>query len=101
MTIGSDLGNPYVSPGISMSREMALHVEAGVPPWAVLRMATSDAADLLGIGDRTGRIAQGREADVAFLADDPITDIANAARVESILNNGALLSAAELKGDAS
>jgi imidazolonepropionase-like amidohydrolase len=96
MTIGTDLGNPYVAPGVSMSREMALHVEAGVPAWAVLRMATSDAADILGIGERTGRIAEGKEADVAFLAADPSADVANAARVRAILNNGALLQAADL-----
>jgi imidazolonepropionase-like amidohydrolase len=99
MTIGSDLGNPYVSPGVSMSREMALHAEAGIPAWAILRMATTDAADLLGIGDRTGHIAEGFEADVAFFVADPSTDIANVAEVHAALNDGVLLLAVDLKGE--
>ena len=61
MTIGTDQANPWVAPGISVSREMALHQQAGIPAWAVLRMATSDAARLLG-ARRTHRRAAARTA---------------------------------------
>ena len=100
MTIGDDFGNPYVPPGASVAREMALHVEAGIPVWAVLRMATCDAADILRIGDRTGRIARGLEADVVFLTADPVADVTNAARVHAVLNNGRFLPAGDLRGGA-
>jgi imidazolonepropionase-like amidohydrolase len=69
-------------------RELALHVQAGIPVWAVLRMATSRNADMLGIGDRTGRIAPGLEADVTFLDGDPVADIAQAGKVYAVLSNG-------------
>jgi imidazolonepropionase-like amidohydrolase len=98
MTIGDDFGNPYVAPGASVAREMALHVEAGIPAWAVLRMATCNAADILRIGDRTGRIARGLEADVVFLTADPAADVMNAARVHAVLNNGRFLPAEDLRG---
>jgi imidazolonepropionase-like amidohydrolase len=82
--------------GASYVRELALHTDAGIPRWAVLRMATSGSADLLGVGDRTGRIAPGFEADIVFLTADPSRDIANAGKVHGVLNDGDFFSFAEL-----
>jgi hypothetical protein len=84
MMIGTDGGGggPYYA------RELALHQQAGIPVWAILRMATSGAADLLGIGNRTGRIEPGFEADLVFLNADPSVDISNATQVYGVLNNG-------------
>jgi imidazolonepropionase-like amidohydrolase len=84
MMIGTDGtgGGPYYS------FELGLHQEAGIPVWAILRMATSGATQILGIGDRTGRIEPGLEADVVFLTADPVVDIANAAKVHAVLDNG-------------
>jgi imidazolonepropionase-like amidohydrolase len=81
------------------ARELSLHVQAGIPNWAVLRMATCGAADILGIGTRTGRIAPGYEADVTFLDGDPATDISHAAKVFGVMNNGNYLEVADLLVD--
>jgi len=70
------------------ARELALHVEAGISKWAVLRMATSKSAELLGISDRTGRISSGLEADIVFLKSNPITDISNVRDVAFVIANG-------------
>jgi imidazolonepropionase-like amidohydrolase len=91
MTIGTDQANPFVAPGISMAREMALHQQAGIPPWAVLRMATVDAARLIGVGDRTGALKPGLEADILFIAADPRPDLNRVAEVRAVVNNGTLL----------
>jgi imidazolonepropionase-like amidohydrolase len=92
MMIGTDGhgGSPYYA------RELELHVQAGIPVWAVLRMATSGAADILGIGHRVGRIQAGYEADVVFLQADPVTDIGSAGKVYGVLDNGVLRLASEL-----
>lgn len=92
MMIGTDGhgGSPYYA------RELALHVQAGIPKWDVLQMATSDAADILGIGDRTGRLAEGYEADIVILAADPLADVANVLKVHAVVNNGLLLTPGEL-----
>lgn len=92
MMIGTD--GPGGGP--SYARELALHTEAGIPQWVVLRMATSGAADLLGVGGRTGRIQPGLEADIVFLTADPSRHIANAGQVHGVLNNGAFFSFADL-----
>ena len=90
MTIGTDQANPFIAPGISVAREMALHQSAGIPAWAVLRMATSDAAHILGLGARTGALRAGLEADIVFIAADPRSDLIRVADVRWVINNGAL-----------
>jgi len=97
LTIGTDQANPFVAPGYDTIAEMRLHQEAGIPPWAILRMATSQAAETLQMQDRIGRIARGMEADIVFVDADPTIDIANAGRTRAVLINGALHDAAALR----
>ena len=48
---------------------------AGLTTPEVLRAATSDCADALGLGGVTGRIAENHAADMLFVEGDPLTDI--------------------------
>jgi len=88
MTIGTDMNNPFVVPGASLAREMQLHAQAGIPNWAVLRMATSEAARALGMAQRTGRLRPGLEADIVFLSADPSVDLAAVAAPVGVLADG-------------
>lgn len=88
MSLGTDMNNPWVAPGASYLRELQLHADAGLQPWDILRLATSDGAAALGVGDRTGRLAEGMEADVVFLADDPRQNIGHVASAVLILDDG-------------
>jgi imidazolonepropionase-like amidohydrolase len=97
LTIGTDLANPFMSPGYDLHTEMRLHQETGIPAWAVLRMATSDAAETLQLSDRIGRLAPGMEADVVFVGEDPTTDIANVGDTRAVLIDGAYHDAATLR----
>lgn len=92
MMIGTDGagGSTYYA------QELALHVKAGIPAWEVLRMSTSNAADALGMGHRTGRLLPGYEADIVFLTADPLADPLNAAKVYGVLDNGRFLATAKL-----
>jgi len=78
------------------TRELQLHVEAGIPVWDVLRLSTSLGAQRVGLGERTGRIAVGLEADVVFLKGDPVTEIGNVKRVDTVITNGRAYSFDEL-----
>lgn len=95
MTIGTDMANPYVAPGASVAREMALHAEAGVPTWQVLRMATSDPARILGLDQRLGRLAPGMEADIVFLGADPVASVEAVGDVRLVVVDGVALEAVE------
>jgi imidazolonepropionase-like amidohydrolase len=50
----------------------AVAVAQGIDADRVLRAMTRDAADLLGVGDRLGTIAAGKQADLAVFAGDPL-----------------------------
>lgn len=92
MMIGTDGGG-----GVLYGREMELHREAGIATWDVLRMATSEAADIMGLGDRVGRIEEGYEADLVILDADPLVDVRAVDRVHAVINNGKLLKPSELR----
>jgi imidazolonepropionase-like amidohydrolase len=50
----------------------ALAVAAGVPEDLVLAAITREAADLLGVGETLGTLAEGKRADLAIFAGDPL-----------------------------
>jgi imidazolonepropionase-like amidohydrolase len=52
--------------------QAAAAVARGIDPDHVLRAMTRDAADILGVGDRLGTIAPGKQADLAVFAGDPL-----------------------------
>lgn len=57
----------------------------GVSPENALKSVTSNAAEILGVGNRVGRLAPGRDADVLILSGAPL---ATTTRVEMTLLDG-------------
>jgi imidazolonepropionase-like amidohydrolase len=55
------------------TRELEWFVKAGMTPTQALATATTTAAELLGLGDRLGRIAPGYLADLVAIEGDPST----------------------------
>jgi len=102
MTVGTDMGNPWIAPGISLHREMQLLVEAGVPVSQVLLAATRNGAQALGAGGRVGRIAEGHEADLVVLKANPLEDITHTSGIHAVVLDGRFLdqaALAQLKGE--
>ena len=70
--------------GAGLHRELALMVQAGFTPAEALQAATSTAARVCGVQDRTGRIAPGLQADLVLVDGNPlerITDLRRASLV--------------------
>jgi imidazolonepropionase-like amidohydrolase len=57
------------------TRELGWFVRAGLTPEQALATATTTAADLVGAGDRLGRVAPGSLADLVAVEGNPLTDI--------------------------
>ena len=57
LTVGTDANNPWTVPGTSFHRELELLAEAGIPPRAILRMATTHGVRSPGTGARDRRSA--------------------------------------------
>ncbi|MSR01244.1 MAG: amidohydrolase [Gemmatimonadetes bacterium] len=93
---GTDFPNPYVYPGASLHDELALLVKAGLPAAAALRAATSEPARFLGLSDSLGTVAVGKVADLVLLTADPLTDIANTTKIQSVIQGGRVWDRASL-----
>ena len=87
---GSDLPNPYVTPGGALHQELELLVGAGLTPLQAIRAATGGAADILDRDD-IGVLAAGRAADVIVVAGNPAADIRHTRDVRVVVRDGRVL----------
>jgi len=89
VVLGTDAGNPLTFHGASVAAELQAMQDAGLPPAAVLRAATADAAAALGLPDR-GRLVPGAVADLLVLEEDPLQDMRRAARPLFVVRGGVM-----------
>jgi imidazolonepropionase-like amidohydrolase len=72
VTLGSDSGYIWKLYGFAYIREMELLQEAGFHPLEVLRSATIQGAEVLGMDDRIGSIRPGKLADLVVTQYNPL-----------------------------
>jgi len=84
---GTDAGNPGTQYGISMHRELAALVDAGMTPSQALTAATSAPAKVFKLGQR-GRIAKGYKADLLLVDGNPTADILATRRIVEVWKDG-------------
>ncbi len=88
---GADSGiSPWMAHGL-MRNAAAFLVAAGGSIAAAAASATSLAADACGIGDRTGRLRAGLDADILVVGGDLRTDIQRLADVRAVVHRGRLV----------
>jgi imidazolonepropionase-like amidohydrolase len=83
---GADSGTPLNFHG--SLPELELMVKYGMTPLEAIRSATTVAADCLGLGAVTGRIAPGYAADLIAVAGDPAERLQALADLKLVLANG-------------
>lgn len=93
---GTDVSIAYTFPGFSLHDELKLFVEAGFTPLEALQTATTNPALLLGLEKSWGRVAKGYGANFVLLTANPLTDISNTEKIDSVVVHGKLLNRAEL-----
>lgn len=86
---GTDVGNPYCFPGFGIHDELELLVEAGLTPMQALCTATRDAGRFMEMN--VGTVTAGKAADLVVLDADPLADIRNTRRVDSVITRGRLI----------
>jgi imidazolonepropionase-like amidohydrolase len=73
---------------LRLSHELVELVGVGLSELEAIRSATTVAAELLGVDDRTGRVAAGFEADLLVLDRDPLADIGAFQDVLLVMSDG-------------
>lgn len=85
LLIGDDYGATGLDHG-SYADELALYVnEIGIPPVDVIRWATKNGAEAMGLGEQMGTIAEGKLADLLVVDGDPVADITILASPDRLL----------------
>lgn len=85
---GTDTPNPFVVPGVSLHRELALLVAAGLTTKEALAAATRDAAAFVGQSSEWGTVEEGKRADLVLLRADPLAEIGNTRAIVMVFVRG-------------
>ncbi|MFH0945065.1 MAG: CIA30 family protein [Planctomycetota bacterium] len=88
LLVGTDAGNPGTFHGVSVHRELAALVRAGIAPERVLAMATRDAARFLGLGKELGSVRPGFAADLLLVEGNPLRRIEDSGKVVAVIRDG-------------
>jgi imidazolonepropionase-like amidohydrolase len=97
ITVGTDHPSwgEFLS-GFGSHREVQALNLAGIPPAAVLKMATINGARAMGLGDRLGTLEAGKLADLFVIRGNPLQDITATRNVRLVMARGQLHDAGEL-----
>ncbi len=85
MAFGTDAG---VYPHGDNAKQFAVMVRFGMTPMQAIQTATVNSADLMGWGDRVGRLAPGYFADIIAVKDDPIANVKALEKVSFVMKGG-------------
>ena len=88
VVLGADTGLEDHLFGMAEQLELQALVEAGLTPAQAITASTSRAAEFLRL-KHTGALRRGLDADFLVLDGNPLDDIANAARIASVVIKGA------------
>jgi len=81
-------GNGSALAGFGDQRNIELLVEGGFTPVEAIQIATQNGAKLLGLDDRIGSIAAGKQADLVVIDGNPASHIADIEKIELVFKDG-------------
>jgi imidazolonepropionase-like amidohydrolase len=89
MLAGTDVPTTGTFLGFSLHDELVLLMETyKMTPMEALRSATALPAAFLGLDGEVGTIEAGKRADLVLLDADPLADVANTRRIDTVIANG-------------
>ena len=90
---GSDmyLSMPQQTRGQASLRTFDAYSASGMSPLQIIRAATSNAAELLGIQDRVGSLAPGKMADIIAVPGDPFKDVSVLQHATFVMKEGVII----------
>jgi len=83
--------------GYGDQREVELLVEAGFTPLEAIKIASLNGAIFLGIQDKVGSLAIGKQADIMIVNGDPSNNVQDIEKVETVFKDGVGFDSKKLK----
>ncbi|HJS55398.1 MAG TPA: amidohydrolase family protein, partial [Chitinophagaceae bacterium] len=88
VALGTDTGNDFILPGISLHEEMQIMELGGLEPLEIIKMTTHNAAKMLKQLDSLGTVEEGKYADMILLDRNPLDSIGNTLSINRVIKNG-------------
>ena len=95
--IGSDAAHVGTPHGVAMHVEMQMLEDAGLSPATLIRAATRNAAELLGMLDELGTLEDGKQADFLVLDRNPLETIRNVQYINLVVKSGRAIEQSTLR----
>ena len=89
-------GTDQTVPGFSLYREIELYVQAGFTPMEALQAATIVPARVMKLDKELGTVEAGKRADLIIVGANPLDDIHNIRKVQTVVTGGVMYDCAEL-----
>jgi imidazolonepropionase-like amidohydrolase len=89
-------GTDQTVPGFSLYREIELYVQAGFTPMEALQAATIVPARVMKLDKELGTVEAGKRADLIIVGANPLEQIRNIRKVETVVTGGVMYNCAEL-----
>jgi imidazolonepropionase-like amidohydrolase len=99
IVVGSDAGIGPLKPHDVLRTSLVQLAQIGMSPAQALHAITGRAAEVIGLGDRKGRLAPGYDADVLVVDGNPLTDPAAIHRIRAVYVRGTELKSAAPVGE--
>jgi len=78
-------------PGVDLHQEMQVMAEAGLTPMQIIMGSTKYPAEMLRKQDLLGTVEPGKLADVIIVNADPLQDIKNLDKINTVIQNGEIV----------
>jgi imidazolonepropionase-like amidohydrolase len=88
IVVGTDAAGSASVPGLSLHQELELLVDAGLTPMQALQAATRAPAEVIKKDYKLGTVTPKKLADLLILDADPLADIKNTRRINTVIKNG-------------
>ena len=99
IVVGTDAGIAPLKPHDVLRTSLVQLAQIGMKPAEALHAITGRAAEVIGLGDRKGRLAPGYDADVLVVDGDPLTDPEAIHRIRAVYVRGTALKSAAPVGE--
>ena len=87
LVVSGNLNDRYV-PGLELFQEMRIMTEVGLTPMQIIQGSTKFAAEMIQKQDSFGTVEAGKIADVLIVNADPLQDVRNLMKTDTVIFDG-------------